>query len=723
MGKKKIMADQSKHQEVTSRILRDWDQSEYSRDNGSRDLVFARRTQWDDELDENVSTEYRGQFDIVKPERRRILASLTKNEFNNRYRAKDPEDEKLAEVLQNLYRATVRTNDAKMAAEVAISEAIDCGVGAWRLEVVDEDVRDPLSADKKIIRSVVHEANNKVVWDANSKKIDKSDAMTCTIVFSKSADAWKEIMEEHGLSASESEFQLPDYLVNSGLCWREAENYTLAEHYQIKETKQKITILSDGERNIAKTTGEMRKTGDMLKAQGFEKVTTKTVINSTVWKTVLTGAHILSSNKIAGRHIPVVPVFGEWSINQSTESWEGLVRMLRDPQQMRNTTLSYIFDLLAKGPIEKDIYTQEQIDGYEEMYETQNTHNHPYYLQNMYGPDGQTELPLQPIGKKGGPNVPQAAQFLLGAADQAVSQSVGGGVTPEQMINPQVTGDQLEMISAQMDIQTQLYKEHLEYAYRREGQICASIWSEIIDNERTLNVMSVDGAESTVDVNKVTRDLGDMSLKIDIDMSNADMEVFTDVGVSFATQKDKVRDEMMSLMDKPITPEDQKIAQWTYVMNLEGTAYKPMRDNARKQMVMAGYIDEDDLTEEEQQMVQQAAQNPPEQPPADPAMMLAAQAEDKKADAQLMGEETDKKKADIDMFNAETDRMKVQLQAEQLGIKLQDSQANIQNKNANTAKTMREVQSKDIDDMVKVKDSQLKQREQMVNMLSQPIAV
>ena len=90
----------SSHQEITLRMLRDWEHSEYSRDNGARDLIFARRTQWDDELDANVDTEYRGQFDIVKPERRRILAALMKNEFNNRYRPKDEGNEKLAEVLQ-----------------------------------------------------------------------------------------------------------------------------------------------------------------------------------------------------------------------------------------------------------------------------------------------------------------------------------------------------------------------------------------------------------------------------------------------------------------------------------------------------------------------------------------------------------------------------------------------------------------------------------------------
>ena len=636
------MADQSKHQDITQNILRDWDQSEYSRDNGSDDLIFARRTQWNDELDENVSTEYRGQFDIVKPERRRILAALMKNEFSNRYRPKGKENERLAEVLQGLYRATTRTNDAKMAAEVAISEAIDCGTGAWRIEVVDEDERDPLNTNKKLIRSVIHEANNKVVWDANSKKIDKSDAKRCTIAFSLAEHAWKELMEEYGLGEVEPGFSMPEYCKNSSLYWRTSDNYTIAEHYEIKEKKQKIILMSNGERVIPLTTGELRKRGDILREQGFEKQTTKVVIKPTVWKTILTGAHILDSYKIAGRHIPVVSVFGEWSITQGVESWEGLVRMLRDPQQMKNTTLSYIFDLLAKGPVEKDIYAQEQIEGYEEMYEQQNSHDSPYYLQNLLDSQG-NELPLGPLGKKGGPQVPQAAQFLLGAADQAVGQSVGGGVTPEQMINPQVTNDQLQSVRQQLDIQAQLYKDHLEYAYRREGKICASIWSEIIDNEQVLDIIEKDGTESTVEVNKMSTDFAKMDNPIEIDMSNADMDVFTDVGPSFAEEKGKVRNEMMALLEKPIDPQDQKIAQWTYIMNLEGSAYEPMRKNARKQMVLGGYIEGEMLTDDDKEILEAESQKPQQPDP----MMVAAQAEQEKAVA--ANKEADNKTQQVQM--------------------------------------------------------------------------
>ena len=706
--------DSGKHQEITLKIQRDYDNSDYARNLGSDDLIFARRTQWNDELDANVGTEYRGQFDIVKPERRRILAALVKNEFSNKYRAKNKEDEKLAEVLQNLYRATVRTNDAKFAAEVAISEAIDCGFGAWRIEVVEEDDEDPINTNKKLIRSVIHEANNKVIWDSNSKKIDKSDAIDCTIITSYTKDSWKELMEEYDLDESESDFALPDYTRNVSLNWAGCDEYTVAEYYRIKERKQKMTILSDGKDVIALTTSEYKDQVEELEKYGFEKKATKTVIKRDVWKTILTGASILERKKIAGKHIPIVPVYGEWSINGSSELWEGLVRCLRDAQQIKNTTMSYIFDLLAKGPIAKDIYTPEQIHGHEAMYEEQNQHKYPYYLLNLKDPfDPQGEpLPLGPIGQRGGPDVPPAAMAILSLADQAVQQSVGGGMSPEQMINPQVTDDQLKIIQAHLDVQSQLYKEHLEYAYRREGQICASIWSQIIDTPRKLGITKVDGTEDTVEVNTVSTNLETLEMAIDIDMSNADMDVYTDVGMSFMDQKDKNRTEMLALMDKPLDPELHQIVMSTYILNLDGTSYEPLRKKARKDMVMSGSVEEGDLTDEEKEMLQQAAQ---QEAPPDP-MMIAAQAAQTEADAKMIGEETDKKKAEIDMFRAETDRMALQLKAQELGIKLKESEANTRNKDASTNKIFRDIQSKDVEDMVKVQDSISKGRDSYTKM-------
>ena len=150
----------------------------------------------------------------------------------------------------------------------------------------------------------------------------------------------------------------------------------------------------------------------------------------------------------------------------------------------------------------------------------------------------------------------------------------------------------------------------------------------------------------------------------------------------------------------------------TYILNLDGTSYEPLRKKARKDMVMSGSVEEGDLTDEEKEMLQQAAQ---QEAPPDP-MMIAAQAAQTEADAKMIGEETDKKKAEIDMFRAETDRMALQLKAQELGIKLSESEANTRNKDASTNKIFRDIQSKDVEDMVKVQDSISKGRDSYTKM-------
>lgn len=689
-----MINDPKLHREIIERTSREWTNSEYARTIGERDLILARRTQWDDDIDENVDTQYRGQFDIIKPERRRILSELMRVEFSCKFRADSEETEDLAEILEGYYRKMTRTNTSKIAAEVAITEALDCGTGAWRIEVVDEDETDPLNTNRKPKRTPIHEANNKVIWDANSKLIDKSDAKHCTVVTSMTEDAFDELCEEYGLGEGESDFPLPDYANVTQLWQTSAQTRTIAEYYEVKERKQKVTILSDGIDMIALTAGEMSKQGDWYKSIGYEKVNTKTKVVRDVWKSVVTGAHILEHKKIAGKHIPIVSIYGEWGFIGSVEYYEGIVRMLRDPQQLKNMIMSYSFDLLAKGPIEKEIWAQEQIDGYEHLYEEQNKYNFSFYMQNLKGPDG-NDLPLGPLGKRAGPQVPQSAMYLIDQAERSVSQSVGGGFSAEQMINPQVTEDQLQFIKARLDQQTILYQEHLEYAYRREGEIISSILAEIIDNEREISIMSADGAESRVTVNEVTTNYSGGDLIIKNDMSKASLEVFTDVGLSYATQKEKVRAEMRELMEKPISPEDAQMAQWIYAMNLEGPEYKPMRDKARKNMVLGGYVDEKELTDDERQMLAQAQQQQGQAQPD--AMMIAAMAEDKKAQAQIMGEQNDADKVKVDMFNAETKRMEAMIKAEELGVKLNleqfKAQAEVRNKNADTVNKMREAQT------------------------------
>ncbi len=60
-----------------------------------------------------------------------------------------------------------------------------------------------------------------------------------------------------------------------------------------------------------------------------------------------------TSSAIAGEHIPIVPVFGEWGFVEDKEVYEGVVRSDKDGQRLRNMIMSFNADIVARTPKKK----------------------------------------------------------------------------------------------------------------------------------------------------------------------------------------------------------------------------------------------------------------------------------------------------------------------------------------------------------------------------------
>lgn len=69
--------------ERLEKILRkfdlDYSASENARTEARNDLFFSRVSQWDDWLESYVTLQYRGQFDVVRPMVRKLVAEMRKN--------------------------------------------------------------------------------------------------------------------------------------------------------------------------------------------------------------------------------------------------------------------------------------------------------------------------------------------------------------------------------------------------------------------------------------------------------------------------------------------------------------------------------------------------------------------------------------------------------------------------------------------------------------------
>lgn len=619
------MADNERLNSILCKFDMDWMSSDEARTEATNDLYFSRVSQWDDWLSEYTTLQYRGQFDVVRPVVRKLVAEMRKNPIDVLYKPKDGANPDSADVLMGMYRTDMRHNTAKISVNIGVREQIEAGVGAWRLVAEYED-QDPTSNNQVIRRVPIHEACSHVIWDCNSKQMDKSDARHCTIISPMSKEGWKVYAEENGFDDEElPTFQSPDS--NWLFPWVSKDVVYIGEFYEVEEKKEIAFIYLDpltGE-PVSYFKRDIKDVIDELAERGMQKVAEKKVKRRRVYKSILTCTQILKDRElIAGEHIPIVPVFGEWSFAGDKEVYEGVVRLTKDGQRLRNMIMSFNADIVARNPRKKPIFAPEQIEGYEYMYGGND--DYPYYLQNRTDENG-NDLPIGALAYMENPEVPQANAYMLEAATQAVNQVATMGVDADAA-NGQVAFDTVNQLNMRADLETYVFQDNLATAMRRDGEIYASMVNDIYDVPRNVMMTLEDGSEKQVQLltQVVDYQSGQVVTLNDI---RGRYECYTDVGPSFQSMKDQNRAEIQELLAKvpPGTPEWQMLLLQYFTL-LDGKGVEIMREYANKQLVMMGLKKPE--TPEELQMVQEAQQQPKEPSPeqiAAQGQMLMGQAE------------------------------------------------------------------------------------------------
>lgn len=638
------MADNERLNSILCKFDADWMASDEARTEATNDLYFSRVSQWDDWLSDYTTLQYRGQFDVVRPVVRKLVAEMRRNPIDVLFRPKDGADPNSADVLMGMYRTDMRHNTAKISVNIAVREQIEAGVGAWRLITEYED-QDPTSNNQVIRRVPIHEACTHVVWDSNSKQMDKSDAMHCTVINAMSRDGWKAFAEKNGFDEEEiPSFQNPD--MNWLFPWLTSDVVYVGEYYEVEEKKETVFIYQDpltGE-PVSYFQRDIKDVIDELADKGMVKVAEKKVKRRRVYKSIITCTTILKNREpIAGEHIPIVPVYGEWSFAGDKEVYEGVVRLTKDGQRLRNMIMSFNADIVARTPKKKPIFWPEQIEGYEYMYGGND--DYPYYLLNRTD-ENNGDLPVQPISYMENPEVPQANAYMLEAATNSVSQVATMGVDAEAA-NGQVAFDTVNQLNMRADLETYVFQDNLATAMRRDGEIYQSMVNDIYDVPRQVMMTLEDGTEKQVQLltQAVDYQTGTVVTLNDI---RGRYECYTDTGPSFQSMKEQNRAEIQELLAKvpPGTPEWQMLLLQYFTL-LDGKGVEMMREYANKQLVMMGLKKPE--TPEEIQMVQQAQQQPeqpsPEQTQAQ-GVLLQGQAELIKAQNQQMQIQVDAAKAE-----------------------------------------------------------------------------
>lgn len=420
-------------------------------------------------------------------------------------------------------------------------------------------------------------------------------------------------------------FQSPD--MGWMFPWISKDVVYVGEYYEVEEKNEKVFIYLDpltGE-PVSYYQRDIKDVIDDLADKGFVKVAEKKVKRRRVYKSLITCTEILKDRElIAGEHIPIVPAYGEWGFAGDKEVYEGVVRLTKDGQRLRNMIMSFNADIVARNPQKKPFFYPEQIAGYEHMYGGDDAY--PYYLINRTDESG-TDLPPTPVAYMEEPQVPQANAYMLEAATAAVKEVASLGVDSEAA-NGQVAFDTVNQLNMRADLETYVFQDNLATAFRRDGEIYQSMVNDIYDVPRSVTVTLEDGTEKDVQVMTQMVDLqsGDVVTLNDI---RGRYECYTDTGPSFQSMKEQNRAEIQELLTKVPqgTPEWQMLLLQYFTL-LDGKGVEMMREYANKQLVMMGLKKPE--TPEEMQMVQAAQQQPKEPSPeqiAAQGQMLMGQAE------------------------------------------------------------------------------------------------
>jgi len=665
---------------------KDYCANQSTREKAADDLVFYWITQWDDQLLSDSPLKYRGEFNVLRKAGRQIMADLRLNPVQPDFKPKDMDREEGADLLDGIYRAEDRSLSSQEAKDYASQDAIVCGFGAW--ELYTEYASNNAGDERQIIcRDWIPEANNTVFWDANARKLDKSDAMRCAILKSYTEDGYKDLVEdltgEWPEEVSPSNFSQPEE--SYVFPWAStADKIYVATIYCRKRVKDKVYTFRDpmGE-ELRLRASDIEEVMDELIDTGHEIVAEREIKRWEVRKYIASGEKILNGDDgevIAGENIPVVPVYGERAIVEGEEHWEGVTRLAKDPQRLRNFQMSYLADIVSRSPRRKPIFFGEQIQGFEAMYEEPGAdNNYPYLLQNRMDANG-NQLPIGPVAEMPDQPMPQALAASIELTKGAIEDVANPGV-PQDIADPDLSGKAVAALQNRIDQQSYIYQHNFKFAVRRDAEIFASMASQIFDTPRTVTVETPDGNRKQVKLMDVVIDRETGNPVVLNDITNMEFDVYAEIGQQYSNQVEQTRDRLAAMIQATPDGDPAKDLLMLKLFELtDGPRMDDVREFARKQLILKGYKEPE--TEEEVAMLQAHQEQAGQQ--KDPNMVLA-EAEALKAQADVMREQrearadaakaqTDVARTQIDAFKAETGRFESQIKAEEASAKIRKSE-------------------------------------------------
>lgn len=626
--------------------------------------------QWEGPFREMFARRPRLEVNKVHLSVMRIINEYRNNRITVDFVPKDGSaTDKLADTCDALYRADEQDSGAEEAYDNGFEEAAGGGFGAWRLRTAYEDEYDDEDERQRIRIEPIYDADTSVFFDADAKRQDKSDAKHCWVLYSMTRDGY---VEEWG----DDPATWPKSNETTMFDWSTPDVVYIAEYYRVEEQRETVHVfrtltgeelrytddeLEDMSERKDDVTGEEVEGSvdagiDMLAMEGTEKVREKKVKRRKVHKYLMSGGKVLEDcGYIAGKYIPVVPVYGKRWFVDNVERFMGQVRLAKDPQRVKNMQLSKLAELAALSPVEKPIFTPEQMAGHQVLWAEDNLKNNPYLLVNKIEDAAGNMQASGPVGYTKPPQIAPAMAALLQLTEQDMAEILGSNQQAD-MMQPNMSGKAVELIQTRLDMQSFIYMSNMAKAMKRCGEIWLSMAKEIyVEEGRKMKGIGEQGAAEAVVLNQpIMDDNGVQTFRNDL--TSADFDVAVDVGPSFTSRREGMVRALTGLMQMTTDPQDMAILSAMAIMNMDAEGMGEIKQYYRKKLVSMGVLQPNDQEREEMAAAAQAQNQPDPQ-----QVYLAAAAEKESALADKAIADTELSRANARKAEADATETMVKL--------------------------------------------------------------
>ena len=562
--------------------------------------------QWEGPLGDQFENKPRFEVNKVHMAVQRIINEYRNNRIGVVFVSKEGDEyDKLADTCANLYRADEQTPTADEAYDNAFEEAVMGGFGAWRLRTEYENEEDPEDDKQRVCIEPIFDADSSVYFDLGAKRQDKADAKRCWVLTSMTREAYR-------AEWNDDPSTWPKTITRSQFDWYTPSIVYVAEYYVVEEVSEQIRIYRniDGKEESLRP-DELYQEDQML-ATGWKEVRRKKIKSRKVHKYIMSGAKILEDcGYIAGKNIPIIPVYGKRWFVDNVERCMGHVRLAKDAQRLKNMQLSKLGEIAALSAMEKPILLPEQIAGHQLMWAEDNLKNYPYLLINPITDANGNPAAGGPVAYTKPPSIPPSMAALLQITEADMQEILGSPQQGDKMVS-HLSGKTVELIQQRLDMQTFIYMSNMAKAVKRCGEIWLSIARDIfVEQGRKMKGVASSGKTEPVELMKpVVNDEGE--IEYENDMSCADYDVQVLVGPSSQTKRGATVRALTDMMTLTQDPEMTQVLSSMAMLNMDGEGIEDVRDYFRKKLLRMGVLKPTDTEAQELAMEAQNAKPDPQ---------------------------------------------------------------------------------------------------------------